>query len=142
MNFILTNANLAEWPEAIRRRIEYTNKEQNWVNTTREWREQTDNGVMIRPGDRIGRGWLKIIVDLDAKLAEIDPNYQLQQVKEKFGGLRYYAVTETDHREVFRQLIAEAEQVAAVTCEVCGERGEEVKINNWLTVRCEHHREV
>lgn len=36
------------------------------------------------------RGWWKLVVDLDARLAELDPDYTVCQVKEKFGALRYY----------------------------------------------------
>jgi hypothetical protein len=38
----------------------------------------------------VGPGWYPIIVALDAHLATIDPDYVVHQVKEKFGGLRYY----------------------------------------------------
>jgi hypothetical protein len=37
-----------------------------------------------------GPGWYPFIIELDRKLAEIAPDYQLHQVKEKFGTLRYY----------------------------------------------------
>lgn len=36
------------------------------------------------------RGWYPLLVALDKELAAIDPDYQVLQVKEKFGGLRYY----------------------------------------------------
>ena len=36
------------------------------------------------------RGWYPLIIELDQKLAEIEPEYTLHQVKEKFGTLRYY----------------------------------------------------
>lgn len=35
-------------------------------------------------------GWYPLIIELDKKLAEIFPDYELHQVKEKFGTLRYY----------------------------------------------------
>ena len=38
-----------------------------------------------------GPGWYPIVVRLDTELAAIDPGYVVHQVKEKFGGLRYYA---------------------------------------------------
>ena len=37
-----------------------------------------------------GKGWQEIIENLDRELAKIDPNYTIDQIKEKFGGLRYY----------------------------------------------------
>lgn len=36
------------------------------------------------------KGWYPLIIELHQKLAEIAPDYQLHQVKEKFGTLRYY----------------------------------------------------
>jgi hypothetical protein len=37
-----------------------------------------------------GPGWTELLLALDAALAEICPTYVVHQVKEKFGGLRYY----------------------------------------------------
>ena len=37
-----------------------------------------------------GKGWYPLICELDEKLAAIFPDYELHQVKEKFGTLRYY----------------------------------------------------
>lgn len=36
------------------------------------------------------RGWYALIVELDGQLSALLPNYVIHQVKEKFGGLRYY----------------------------------------------------
>lgn len=38
----------------------------------------------------VDRGWYPIICELDQQLAELYPGYELQQVKEKFGHLRFY----------------------------------------------------
>lgn len=35
-------------------------------------------------------GWYPLIIDTDTRLAAIDPDYVVHQVKEKFGALRYY----------------------------------------------------
>ena len=37
-----------------------------------------------------GKGWYPLLIELDQKLAEVFPDYELHQVKEKFGTLRYY----------------------------------------------------
>jgi hypothetical protein len=37
--------------------------------------------------------WIPRLIQLDAELAEIDPGYEIHQVKIKFGGLRYYFST-------------------------------------------------
>ena len=38
----------------------------------------------------VPEAWLPHLAELDAQLAAVDPDYQLAQVKTKFGGLRYY----------------------------------------------------
>jgi hypothetical protein len=35
-------------------------------------------------------GWYPLLIELDEKLAQIEPDYEIHQVKEKFGTLRYY----------------------------------------------------
>ena len=37
-------------------------------------------------------GWYNILDELDNKLAYLDPDYQINQVKEKFGTLRFYLI--------------------------------------------------
>ncbi|MHB8189259.1 MAG: hypothetical protein ACYDHP_02295 [Ferrimicrobium sp.] len=70
------------------------------------------------------RGWYPIAVDVDRQLAEIDPAYIVHQVKEKFGGLRYYftpsdTASEPQVRKM-RDVVARAKRKATGTCEVCG----------------------
>ena len=36
------------------------------------------------------RGWYPLLVELDEQLGTLFPNYEIQQIKEKFGGLRFY----------------------------------------------------
>lgn len=36
-------------------------------------------------------GWGTLIAELETKLKRLSPDYTISQVKEKFGGLRYYA---------------------------------------------------
>ena len=86
--------------------------------------------IMMRIPDGRGRwiscdrGWYPIIVDVDRRLAELDPNYIVHQVKEKFGGLRYYfSATGNIDEETYqkmRQIVSSAEELAWQTCERCG----------------------
>lgn len=39
------------------------------------------------------KGWYPIVIALNDYLAEVDPGYEVHQVKEKFGELRYYFAT-------------------------------------------------
>lgn len=68
-------------------------------------------------------GWKNIILDLDRQLAYLDPNYEFQQVKEKFGTLRFYYGTIVEDKtvqEIMDTLVRHAEMMSAKVCEVCG----------------------
>ncbi|WP_017205600.1 hypothetical protein [Mycobacteroides abscessus] len=70
------------------------------------------------------KGWYPIIIELNQQLAVIDPAYELHQVKEKFGLLRYYYSTEVEGaRDRMNTLIRAAQEQAAATCELCGAPG-------------------
>lgn len=73
-------------------------------------------------------GWYALVIDTDAQLAAIDPDYIVLQVKEKFGALRYYCQPSGDDPapEVCDALDAitdEAERRSATICERCGQPG-------------------
>ncbi len=130
------------------------------------------------------RGWYSILVELDEGIAALFPAYELEQVKEKFGGLRFYwspgqGITDPDDPEpamptpdddgvteaeakaarsewgaahelwcsrleaylesdegaarqamfdrrlkLAEELVAGAEGLASITCELCGEPGQ------------------
>lgn len=86
-----------------------------------------------------GEGWWTIIADLDHDLREIVPDYQVVQVKEKFGGLRYYTdalhVDEATSAQV-NQLIRRAEWYASLTCEECGHIGT-LRSGSWYRTLCD-----
>ena len=70
------------------------------------------------------KGWYPIVVGVDQQLVELDPEYVVHQVKEKFGGLRYYfqpsdAVSDEACRQM-RQVVRDAEAEAWKHCETCG----------------------
>ena len=71
-------------------------------------------------------GWKDIVEKTDEMLARIDPDYEITQVKEKYGTLRYYFTTgvEQEKREIMYALVGYAEFKSAHTCEVCGKWGE------------------
>lgn len=58
------------------------------------------------------------------------------QVKEKFGGLRFYVSTATDEQYGMIRL---AEALSYNTCEICGSRGR-LGGNGWFSTRCAKHR--
>lgn len=103
--------------------------------------------IMMRIPDGWGRwiscsrGWYPIVIELDQALAAIDPDYELHQVKEKLGGLRFYfgtseGVSEADHQRM-RELVREAEDRCEVACEMCGEPGvRHTTPHGWLRTLC------
>lgn len=76
-------------------------------------------------------GWYSLITALGAKLATVDPDYVVHQIKEKFGTLRFYAETELDgeRKGRFDALIVEAEVRSAHTCERCGSGRAEICVS-------------
>lgn len=60
---------------------------------------------------------------------------EIHQIKEKFGGLRFYF---QGGDEYCRGLEVMAEEWAANTCEVCGERGS-VRGGGWMKSLCDEH---
>ncbi|WP_208322524.1 hypothetical protein [Mumia sp. ZJ430] len=85
------------------------------------------------------RGWFPLLAALDADLAAVCPEYELRQVKQKYGSLRYYAEPCEDHRAVddeFRALIASAEKRSSRTCESCGAPGRRSASDHWYRTLC------
>ncbi|OBB81462.1 hypothetical protein A5760_16365 [Mycobacterium colombiense] len=60
-------------------------------------------------------GWYPIVANLDERLAAIDPDYVVHQVKEKFGALRYYSAPSDDLstalQQAFPDVIDEAKRM-------------------------------
>ena len=75
----------------------------------------------------VDEGWYQIVVDCDNLLTEIDPNYQIAQIKQKFGGLRYYfQPSDVNNGELYVKMNAVVlayEKIASMTCEATGKPG-------------------
>jgi len=84
----------------------------------------------------VGEGWFPIIKDLIVDLIALGWDKQTCQVKEKFGGLRFYINAGSD--EIFNR-ISEAEKQSYKTCEVCGEPGELRTDIGWYWTFCDEH---
>jgi hypothetical protein len=71
-----------------------------------------------------GDGWKEIIDHTHEKLKYIDPDYKIAQIKEKFGGLRYYFDSSLYYGsiayEIMNDIVLGAELEASRTCELCG----------------------
>ena len=88
-------------------------------------------------GIECGDGWRTILENLFANIQLLidggAPMIELHQVKEKFGGLRFYAEECDDN---VRKAISDAELAAWNTCELCGSTEEVGCTNGWITVCC------
>jgi hypothetical protein len=86
-------------------------------------------------------GWFRLVwrlcEDLEPLVAkaekEIRRSFEVLQVKEKFGTLRFYVSHHTDEID---QRINSAQEESSRTCEVCGQSGSLVD----LKTRCDKHR--
>jgi len=106
-------------------------------------------------GFECGDGWYNLIWELcegiekeiknfesditeEAKERLNDEYYEFEviQVKEKFGTLRFYTNWGTE--EIYK-LINEAEAKSATICEVCGDPGEVRNDTGWISVLCDKH---
>ena len=84
----------------------------------------------------VDEGWYQLVIDCDKELTEVDPNYQIYQVKEKFGGLRYYTKQSNPDDKAMSEriagIIAKYEDIASKTCSATGEPGVLMKsIGGW-----------
>ncbi len=90
-----------------------------------------------------GDGWYNILnqlmgniqhhIDWKNRNGEVVPQVTLDQVKEKFGTLRFYY---TGGDEYIHGMVAMAEAMSGVTCEGCGNVGER-KGGGWIHTYCE-----
>ena len=77
-----------------------------------------------------------MVIDCDKELTATDPDYQIYQVKEKFGGLRYYTrpsnLDDKDTLKRIADIVAKYEDVASRTCSATGGPGVLMKsIGGW-----------
>lgn len=96
-----------------------------------------DVGTWFECGD----GWLGLIdelcTNLEAECKRSGASYCVAQVKEKFGGLRFYINTTAGHRE---DTLFELEDIyegkSFKVCEMCGDAGT-VRPSGWVKTLCD-----
>lgn len=131
-----TLAGNSDWA-VVRRTISFIGKERDFFIAYRDWEKD---------GAPLGRVILYLSIDpemlpflydaLSQVISALDPDAEAYQVKEKFGGLRFYC--DGDGRPDVQAAIFMAEAMSDRTCEVCGTT-ENVTQNDggWITTRCE-----
>jgi hypothetical protein len=86
-------------------------------------------------------GWNQLIDDLCTELDNRFVQVKVRQIKEKFGGLRFYVDLLPDPYEVTdaaQKVIWEYEDKSYHVCEVCGEPGK-LHAKGWYQTLCDKH---
>ena len=84
-------------------------------------------------------GWFDLIYELSQKLVLASPTTEATQVKEKFGGLRFYYSSATQEG---CNLIHNAEIKSEHICEECGKKGKLREDMPWIKTLCwKHYKE-
>ena len=94
-------------------------------------------------GFECGDGWFNILnqlmgniqnhIDWQNRNGEVVPQVTVDQVKEKFGTLRFYYTGGDDY---IRGMVALAESLSGVTCESCGNPSEVQNDGGWMRSIC------
>lgn len=91
----------------------------------------------------VGPGWQDLLVRLEEALTHLGAQYELIQLKEKFGSLRYYITvaegTDPAMNWAIHALIDATEAESARTCEDCGKRATVRGIFGWQRAVCDDH---
>lgn len=83
---------------------------------------------------QVGPGWSSLIRRLWIYFQ--DRQITVNQIKEKFGGLRFYVANATD---LDYETIDQAEKDSLHLCEVCGAIGKPRVIGGWISTLCDEH---
>jgi hypothetical protein len=96
----------------------------------------TDRPPIVTNICSCGDGWLQLLHDCIAELIAADWDKHILQIKEKFGGLRFYIGSGSE--EIY-EIISKYETLSYKTCEVCGETGELRNDIGWYRTLCDKH---
>ena len=122
------------------------------MTTDQEWLKMNDNlhdhfTHVERAHLGAGIGWYNLIYTLtnciDRRLEHLNKDggnrkVVIAQIKEKFGGLRYYADGDVD--EQMDGMIDFAESLSYTICEECGAPGK-LRSGGWVRTLCDKHEE-
>ena len=122
------------------------------MTTDQEWLKMNDNlhdhfTHVERAHLGTGIGWYNLIYTLtnciDRRLEHLNKDggnrkVIIAQIKEKFGGLRYYADGDID--EQMDGMIDFAESLSYTICEECGAPGK-LRGGGWMRTLCDKHEE-
>jgi len=92
-------------------------------------------------------GWFKIIYQLCKDIQRVLDNtpdqsldhFEVLEVKEKFGELRFYVA---GYNKEIRDLVDRTERKSYQLCEICGKRGSISVKGGWYKTVCPYHRKT
>ena len=90
------------------------------------------------------KGWQPILTRMFERLeatiseqpAAARRGFKIREIRQKFGTLTVYLSKETPEVQA---VVAEAQEAALVTCEVCGAPGRLAERRGWISVKCDAH---
>jgi hypothetical protein len=85
----------------------------------------------------VGKGWHKLLEQAHVEIQAVNPEYEVLQVKEKFGGLRLYLMASREGQDIAHKY----EQKSYEVCEFCGKPGSLDQSHFWLNTLCDEHKE-
>lgn len=89
----------------------------------------------------VGYGWGELVRQCHEKILTFDQSYKIYQIKEKFGGLRFYVKpTSTPLIYKIEELISPFMRKSYLICESCGKNGNLRKSpTGWMKTLCVEH---
>lgn len=84
----------------------------------------------------VSNGWLGLIKEMMEDINQLGWDKEVSQVKEKFGGLRFYINSMSNE---IHNRITVAENLSYKVCEKCGEPGELRTDIGWYLTLCDTH---
>jgi hypothetical protein len=101
-----------------------------------DWKPFKEYYNFIKTEEQLNRYKENLHKSKPRHLPELVPQVVADQVKEKYGTLRFYY---SGGDSVIEGMVAMAEAMSAVTCDVCGNPGKETG-GGWISTRCEEHK--
>ena len=108
-------------------------------HTVREdwWSPIRSEFDFIQSGPEFASGWIDLIIGMSGWLAEhYDGHWSTSQLKEKFGGLRFY---HNAGDQPTNEIVTVGEWLSEFICEECGSPGRLRKRRGWYRTVCDHH---
>src|ERR1700733_9932434 len=98
----------------------------------------TDKKPILKNICQCNEGWLELIKDLILELIAAGWNKEIRQIKEKFGGLCFYAngIADEDFYIIRKYVF-----ISHATCEICGSKDNvTLRGKGWVKTLCDKHK--